>query len=323
MLLSLSFIALSLSINVCAGKSNPAPSNIRALFSVPAGTKLTYPPTDIPGPQPRKEWIAAYQKAKQAGHIPSIPQSKVVGGAAVYPSSYRGNICNPGYNRCNSSVDAVSAPAGVAGISFDDGPQPPSNALLQFLKSQSQKATHFLIGSRIVNNPDTFRAMDEAGHHLAVHTYSHPLMTSLSDIQIVGELGWTMQLIHDRSRNKVVCAHWRPPYGDIDQRVQAIAKHVFGLKSIIWLYDPKDWCLADVTPNGSACSPGNGPQNLSQLKQTLTNFVHSAKSKGLIILEHEQSTRAVEAFKAIFPLMKKLKWITLPIPDALHLPWYQ
>jgi hypothetical protein len=27
--------------------------------------------------------------------------------------------------------------------------------------------------------------------------------------------------------------------GDIDQRVQAIAKHVFGLKSIIWLYDPK------------------------------------------------------------------------------------
>ncbi|PLW54983.1 hypothetical protein PCANC_02762 [Puccinia coronata f. sp. avenae] len=307
MLLSLSFITLGLSISTCFGKSAPAPNNVRALFSVPAGTTLTYPPTDVPGPQPRQAWIDAYQRAKKAGLIPSMPQSQNVDGAAVYPASYHGEICNPGYNSCNSSADAISAPAGVAGISFDDGPQPPSQALLEFLQSQSQKATHFLIGSRIINNPDIFRALDQAGQHLAVHTFSHPLMTSLSDIQIVGELGWTMQLIHDWSSNKVVCAHWRPPYGDTDQRVQAIAKHVFGLKSILWLYDPKDWCLAESTPNASACSPGDGPQSLSELKRTLKAFINSAKDKGLIILEHEQSTRAVSAFKYIFPLMKKLR----------------
>jgi hypothetical protein len=201
MLLSLSFITLGLSISTCFGKSALAPNNVRALFSVPAGTTLAYPPTDVPGPQPRQAWIDAYQRAKviwqksclrcttfwiryplpylvlhllflqKAGLIPSMPQSQNVDGAAVYPASYHGEICNPGYNSCNSSADAISAPAGVAGIrrvklrlnlmhmsvntlvkiwlfstlSFDDGPQPPSQALLEFLQSQSQKATHFLV----------------------------------------------------------------------------------------------------------------------------------------------------------------------------------
>ncbi|KAH9442657.1 hypothetical protein MJO28_014370 [Puccinia striiformis f. sp. tritici] len=328
MLISLSFITLGFSINACFSKS-PSPrhksrdTNIRALFEVAPGTQLTYPPTDTAGPEPRPEWIAAYQTAKQAGLIPSVPPSVDVDGSAVYPTWYRGHICNPGYNKCNASVDAISAPPGIAGISFDDGPQPPSLPLLNFLKDKSQIATHFLIGSRIINNPDIFRELDEAGQHLAVHTYSHPMTTTLTDLQIVGELGWTMQLIHDRSKKHVVPAHWRPPYGDTDQRVQAIAKNVFGLKTILWMYDPRDWCLAESTPNASACSPGNGPQTFSDLQKSLNVFVHSPKRLGLIILNHEQSTRAVAGFKYAFPLMKKCKWITLSIPDAFRIPWYQ
>ncbi|KAI9616579.1 hypothetical protein H4Q26_010977 [Puccinia striiformis f. sp. tritici PST-130] len=283
MLISLSFITLGFSINACFSKS-PSPrhksrdTNIRALFEVAPGTQLTYPPTDTAGPEPRPEWIAAYQTAKQAGLIPSVPPSVDVDGSAVYPTC---------------------APPGIAGISFDDGPQPPSLPLLNFLKDKSQIATHFLIGSRIINNPDIFRELDEAGQHLAVHTYSHPMTTTLTDLQIVGELGWTMQLIHDRSKKHVVPAHWRPPYGDTDQRVQAIAKNVFGLKTILWMYDPRD------------------------LQKSLNVFVHSPKRLGLIILNHEQSTRAVAGFKYAFPLMKKCKWITLSIPDAFRIPWYQ
>lgn len=85
--------------------------------------------------------------------------------------------------------------------------------------------------------------------------------------------------------------------------MQAIAKHVFGLKSILWLYDPRgkhppvlsdvipsrliphaysafvDWCLADSTPNASACAPGDGPQNLAELQNTLKVFVNSPKEQ--------------------------------------------
>ena len=58
-------------------------------------------------------------------------------------------------------------------------------------------------------------------------------MTTLSNEKVIGELGWTMQLIHN-STNGRLPKYWRPPYGDSDERVRAIAKEVFGLITVIW-----------------------------------------------------------------------------------------
>lgn len=33
---------------------------------------------------------------------------------------------------------------------------------------------------------------------------------------------------------------WRPPYGDVDDRIRAIA-NALGLRTIIWQYDSNDW----------------------------------------------------------------------------------
>ena len=58
-------------------------------------------------------------------------------------------------------------------------------------------------------------------------------MTTLNNLQVVGELGWTMEIIHNSTGGRVP-AFWRPPYGDSDNRVIAIAKEVFGLTTVIW-----------------------------------------------------------------------------------------
>lgn len=58
-------------------------------------------------------------------------------------------------------------------------------------------------------------------------------MTTLNNTQVVAELGWTMQIIHDSTGGRVP-RYWRPPYGDSDNRVRAIAKEVFGLTQIMW-----------------------------------------------------------------------------------------
>ena len=58
-------------------------------------------------------------------------------------------------------------------------------------------------------------------------------MTSLSNLQVVAELGWTMQLIY-KSTGGRLAKYWRPPYGDTDARVTAIASEVFGLTTVIW-----------------------------------------------------------------------------------------
>ncbi|MBW0466737.1 hypothetical protein O181_006452 [Austropuccinia psidii MF-1] len=275
----------------------PAGPSIASLFSVPAGQKLTYPAGIQKSPQPRPAWVQAYKKAKAAGKIPSIPKSTVVDGVAVYPSSFHGKPCNFGSTLCNATSDIRTVPAGTAGISFDDGPANATPSLLKFLRLNNQKATHFLIGSQILPQLASFRALDQAHEHLAVHTFTHSMTTSLTDEEILGELGWTMQIIHDFSVKKHIPHYWRPPYGDVDERVRAIAHHVFNLRTVTWNLDPRDWCLADWVPNGSACKPGSGPQNLEQLKGALSSFAHQPKKNGLLVLEHETHARTEKAFE--------------------------
>jgi len=58
-------------------------------------------------------------------------------------------------------------------------------------------------------------------------------MTTLSNLDVVAELGWTMEIIHNSTGGRLP-RFWRPPYGDTDVRVQAIAKEIFGLTGILW-----------------------------------------------------------------------------------------
>jgi chitin deacetylase len=71
-------------------------------------------------------------------------------------------------------------------------------------------------------------------------------MSSLSNEGVVAELGWTMQILTDSNHGKIP-AFWRPPFGDCDNRVRAIAKEVFGLTNVIWGMnsDSEDWHLTN------------------------------------------------------------------------------
>lgn len=115
-------------------------------------------------------------------------------------------------------------------------------------------------------------------------------MTSKTDMQVLGELGWTMQVILNQSG--LVPSFWRPPYGDIDNRVRAIAKEVFGLYSVLWNQvrtsvnlgielmrcdkDTFDWCLKEG--GGSSCV-GFGPLTDAGLDAELQKFYTGPKSR--------------------------------------------
>lgn len=94
-------------------------------------------------------------------------------------------------------------------------------------------ATHFMIGGNILGNPSLMQRCANNGGHIAVHTWSHPYTTSLSNEDVLSELGWTMQLIADLNGGRLP-RYWRPPFGDVDNRVRAIAKGVFGLETVVW-----------------------------------------------------------------------------------------
>jgi peptidoglycan/xylan/chitin deacetylase (PgdA/CDA1 family) len=64
-----------------------------------------------------------------------------------------------------------------------------------------------------------------------VHTWSHHPLTTLTNEQIIAELGWTRKAIKDVAG--VSPLTMRPPYGDIDDRVRAISM-AMDLTPVIW-----------------------------------------------------------------------------------------
>ncbi|KAF5389132.1 hypothetical protein D9757_004889 [Collybiopsis confluens] len=244
-------------------------------------------------------WLNALKAAEQAGKIPDVPQSTSLqpNTNPVYPNGVNPNspdVCSATF-KCRLPGDIWDAPDSFIGTGFDDGPTDASPALLDFLEANNEIVTHFMIGINILSEPDSFTRSVDLGHDIAVHTWTHPYMTTLTNEQVVAQLGWTMQLIHDSTGGRVP-KYWRPPFGDTDLRVSTIAKEVFNLETIIWNQDTEDWSL---TSNGTT---------LQAINASMSTWLTGSKSPGLIILEHELSNQSVTAFESAYPVMKLNNW---------------
>ncbi|KAK0542117.1 hypothetical protein OC845_006760, partial [Tilletia horrida] len=195
-----------------------------------------------PASSNKPEWTQALNQAVAAGKIPNIPPSKLnKQGVPTYPAGIP-DPCNWSLTTCQGKHDIYVAPDGYMGIQFDDGPTPASPQLYNFLGQNDIAATHFMIGSNILDYPAEFDAIFKMpNQHIAVHTWSHNMSTTLSNEVMVAELGWTMQIIYDRSGK--IPSWWRAPMGDLDDRIRAIASEVFGLTAVNWNYDSNDWCM--------------------------------------------------------------------------------
>ena len=116
---------------------------------------------------------------------------------------------------CTRSTDITACPTkNTWGLTYDDGPGFYTPNLLDYLSQQSLKATFFVVGSRCIQFPHTLQAEFMAGHQIAVHTWSHPALTSLSNEEIIAELGWSRKIIKDVLGVKPNMM--RPPFGDIE-----------------------------------------------------------------------------------------------------------
>ncbi|WWC62651.1 uncharacterized protein I303_105248 [Kwoniella dejecticola CBS 10117] len=247
-------------------------------------------------------------------NLPNVSVSNPNNGYPTYadgetPSDQ--HICSFTYE-CVTDDDLHDAPSGIFALSFDDGPSNVSPDLYAFLATNniSTAATHFMIGGNILYDPKGMQAAVNAGGHIAVHTWSHQYTTTLSNEGVLGELGWTMQIISDLNGGRIP-RYWRPPYGDVDNRVRAIAKQVFGLETVVWNTDSADWAIG-----GDPSYTHDGV--VSQVNQWLTG----SKDKGLVLLEHESKQTTVDVFKAIFPSIISNGWTIKNVADAFSMDWY-
>lgn len=194
---------------------------------------------------------------------------------------------------CTRETDITECPDKYTwGLSYDDGPSPYTPLLLDYLDEVNITTTFFIVGSRALSRPEMVQSEYVRGHQLSVHTWSHPYLTTLTNEEVIAELAWTMKVIKDATG--VTPNTFRPPYGDIDDRVRWIASQM-GLTPIIWTsitangtttnFDTNDWHISGGTATGAS--------SLETFDTILNTYVPQLDT-GFIVLEHDLYQQTVD-----------------------------
>ena len=123
-------------------------------------------------------------------------------------------------------------------LTFDDGPSPYTDRLLQILKDNDAKATFFLIGNKVAANPDGAKRIAEAGMEIGSHTWEHPNMTTIPAEDIPAQFTKASDAIEAATGQRPALV--RTAGGLINDAVLAEAKKQ-GLADINWDVIPFDW----------------------------------------------------------------------------------
>ena len=130
-------------------------------------------------------------------------------------------------------VDCVS-------LTFDDGPGPHTERLLDTLRATGVRATFFVLGENVREHPGLVRRMVMEGHEVANHTWSHVKLTGLSREGVRSQIRRTQEAVKDAAG--VEPTLMRPPYGATDDRVGRLV----GMPQILWSVDTLDWLHRDA-----------------------------------------------------------------------------
>jgi peptidoglycan-N-acetylglucosamine deacetylase len=98
-------------------------------------------------------------------------------------------------------------------LTFDDGPiDSKTEKILEILADHQVQAAFFCIGSRVAQSPEVIKKIDEAGHLLGNHTFTHSSTIDFFPThKIKRELTDTDEMIFEVLQKKP--RFFRPPYG--------------------------------------------------------------------------------------------------------------
>ncbi|RKP08989.1 hypothetical protein THASP1DRAFT_14840 [Thamnocephalis sphaerospora] len=128
-------------------------------------------------------------------------------------------------------------------LTFDDGPGPYEDELLNQLDRLGVKATFFVNGDNAgsLDDPALAARVQRAyktGHQIASHTYSHADLTKIGPSQVRSEMtqleGQLKRIIGVRP------TYMRPPYGSTNGQVLGIMREL-GYRVVNWDIDTNDW----------------------------------------------------------------------------------
>lgn len=131
-----------------------------------------------------------------------------------------------------------AAPDGWIALTFDDGPDDGTYAILDILEAAGVRATFFVVGWKVEQHPEIAQAIVARGHSLQSHGYGHGNWTQMSDTQLRQDLVRATAAIQQATGTTPTCV--RPPWGATSARTTAVAESL-GLRVVIWDFDSGDY----------------------------------------------------------------------------------
>lgn len=196
------------------------------------------------------------------------------------------------YITCVSNKEeGVDKPKKIA-LTFDDGPHPYyTEQLLNGLKERGAKATFFVMGKQAEAHPELVLRMQEEGHLIGNHTYSHIQLGKGNRETFKSELIKTNELLLGITGEEP--QYVRPPYGSWDKSFESELTMI----PVLWTIDPMDWCSSDV----------NG----------IVRKVTKKAEENAVILMHDEYKSSVTAALEIVDILQKQGYEFVTVDEIL------
>ncbi|MCM3586748.1 polysaccharide deacetylase family protein [Mesobacillus maritimus] len=135
-------------------------------------------------------------------------------------------------------VTNVDTTEKLVALTFDDGPGIRTNEILTILEEEDVKATFYLTGSEIDEQPEAAAKIAQKGHEIGNHSYSHQRMVLKSPTFIKEEIEKTDELIRQTGYTGEI--HFRPPFG---KRLLFLPYYLSqnDRKTILWDVEPETY----------------------------------------------------------------------------------
>ncbi|OBH06383.1 polysaccharide deacetylase family protein [Mycobacterium sp. E1747] len=180
-------------------------------------------------------------------------------------------------------------------LTFDDGPGPFDERLLQILKDNDAKATFFLIGNKVAANPAGAKRIADAGMEIGSHTWEHPNMATIPPEDIAPQFAKANDAITAATGRTPTL--YRPAGGlSTDAVRQTAAK--FGLAEILWDVIPFDWA---------------NDSNTAATRYMLMTYI----KPGSVVLFHNTYSSTVDLVYQFLPVLKANGYRMVTVSELL------
>ena len=155
-------------------------------------------------------------------------------------------------------------------LTFDDGPGPGTELLLDQLAAANLHATFFVIGDHIAGNEGLIRREVTEGHSVQNHSYHHFNLVTGVDLAGVQRSPWQASEIENellRTSRAIVAAgaprptEYRPPYGSVNVEVDRAARRQ-GLRLVMPWSDSESGNIVDSQDTEVGVTPADVVRNV-------------------------------------------------------------